>query len=485
MSNSANFLPSSIKLLRNPEDLKRQVRAELCRRSLAEFTRQAWSVLEPDTPLVWGWCLDAISLHLESISRGQIRKLLINVPPGHMKSLMTAVMWPAWVWTWRPGWRLFSASYAANLALRDSVKTRQLIESDWYQSTFQPSWGFQEDQNTKSFYRNSAGGERFATGVGGSTTGFRGDVVLVDDPLNAMDALSETSREHAWEWWRMAAASRLNSLETGAHVLMGQRLHHEDVFAHLIESGKYEHLRLPSEFELDERCATSIWSDPRTTEGELLFPDRFPRDVIDEAKRELGPSHYEAQHQQRPTPKSGGYFDPSWFRRVANAPKDVRLRVRAWDLAATDDGGDYTAGVKMSMTKAPKRWCVEHVIRFRKGPAERNETIKQVTEADGKETKVYFEQEPGSAGVFQVDQLRRELAGFSVSSDRPTGDKEVRADPFASQVKGGNVDIVEGPWIEDFLRELSQFPKGKNDDQVDAASAAFQFLASKRFVEVS
>ncbi len=193
--------------------------------SLTDFVRGAWEELEPGTPLTWNWHIDCICAHLEAVSEGLIRRLLINVPPGHAKSMLVSVMWPAWVWLHLPNWRMLCASSGLGLAIRDSGKCKDLVMSQWYQDTFKPDWKIRTDTNAKQFYTNSATGMRRAVSVGAATTGFRGNVVAIDDALQVMDATSELKREEANRWVSKAAASRLANPQTGAIVMIMQRLH--------------------------------------------------------------------------------------------------------------------------------------------------------------------------------------------------------------------------------------------------------------------
>jgi hypothetical protein len=155
---------------------------------LRQFVEEGWSINEPDKPFMANWHIDAICEHLEWVIAGEIQRLVINIPPGHAKSLLTSVLWPAWVWTWRPGWRSIFGSYDQGLSLRDSVKARTVMQSAWYQETFAPRWRFTSDQNVKGYYRNSRMGERLAISTDSAATGFRGDCIAVDDPINALSA---------------------------------------------------------------------------------------------------------------------------------------------------------------------------------------------------------------------------------------------------------------------------------------------------------
>jgi predicted phage terminase large subunit-like protein len=260
-------------------DLLETVRAEKARRRLHEFVKQSWHIVEPGMPFVDNWHVGAICEHLEAISRGEIQKLLINIPPGHAKSLLVSVFWPAWQWINRPSWRALFSSYAIDLAIRDSVRTRTLIESSWYRSNFSlckvcgafpdpehPTehsatclgWALSSDQNVKSNFKNTRTGERMSLSVGSKATGFRGDATVVDDPLNAIDARSELKRQEAIYWWDRVMSSRLNDQRKGARVIIMQRLHEEDLSGHVLDLGGYEHLCMPSLFEPSRRSITFI-----------------------------------------------------------------------------------------------------------------------------------------------------------------------------------------------------------------------------------
>jgi hypothetical protein len=219
---------------------------EAATESLASFVRLGWHVLEPTTPLVWNWHMDAVADHCEAVTDGRITRLLINIPPGHMKSLLVAVFWPAWVWIRRPTWKVIFGTYAETLSTRDSLRCRDLIQSQWYQDTFRPKWKIRSDQNQKTFFQNTARGYRIAVSVGGTGTGLRGDTVVFDDPMNVEEYPSEKSLAKAISWWDHRMSSRLNNMATGSRVGIMQRIHENDPAGHLIRRGTYVHLNLPS-----------------------------------------------------------------------------------------------------------------------------------------------------------------------------------------------------------------------------------------------
>ncbi|MEX1058761.1 MAG: hypothetical protein WED11_13600, partial [Natronospirillum sp.] len=265
------------------------IEREYCARSLANFVREAWHVLEPGQPYIHGWHVDAICEHLEAITNGDLTRLLINIPPGTMKSTLTSVFWPAWEWGPKrlPHMRMIGASHEQGLAVRDTRKMRNLITSEW----FRERWpiALTSDQNQKTFYENDATGWRQACAVA-SMTGKRGDRVVWDDPHSVEAALSIAHRETALRVFQETLPTRLNNPDSSAIVIVMQRLHESDVSGFILEDDYgYDHLCLPMEFEPERRCTTSLgFTDPRTEDGELLFPERFSRTTVDRDKKIMG-----------------------------------------------------------------------------------------------------------------------------------------------------------------------------------------------------
>ncbi len=291
---------------------------------LSSFVKQAWPVLEPTTAFVNGWHIQAICEHLSAVKDGQIKRLLINMPPRHMKSTIVSVMWPVWMWLHDPSIRWLCASYALSLAIRDNRKSRLLIQSKWYQQLQGKSFQFAGDQNVKSFFENDKRGYRLAVSVGSSATGEGGDCLLLDDPHNIDEKESDARREAALDWFDTTWSSRLNNPQTGAMVVVSHRIHEKDVSGHILDTndGEWTHLNLPAEFESGHICRTpvisQVWKghDPRTQEGELLWEKRFSRTVIEKAKRQHGPLGYSALFQQSPIPAGGAIYkekDRRWF----------------------------------------------------------------------------------------------------------------------------------------------------------------------------
>lgn len=461
-----------------------EIERELCSRSLAAFVRRSWHVLEPGQPYIHGWHVDAICEHLEAITNGELTRLLINIPPGTMKSTLTSVFWPAWEWGAKglPSTRIIGASHEQGLAVRDTRKMRNLVTSDWYQRLWPTA--LTSDQNQKTFYENDQTGFRQACAVA-SMTGKRGDRVIWDDPHSVEAALSDAHRETALRVFQETLPTRLNNPDRSAIIIVMQRLHENDVSGYILESDLgYEHLCLPMEFEPDRHCVTSIgFSDPRKEEGDLLFPGRFSRETVDRDKKVMGSFAVAGQFQQRPAPRSGGFFDWKNLEVVDRAPKLKKI-VRYWDKAGTDGGGAFTAGVKMGVG-ADGNFYVLDVVRGQWSAAPREKAIKSTASLDGREVQIWIEQEPGSGGKESAEATIKNLAGFNIKSERATGDKAVRAEPYAVQVEAGNIKVVRGEWNQAFIDEHKSFPVGKYKDQIDAAGGAFNKLAAKTGVDYS
>jgi predicted phage terminase large subunit-like protein len=446
---------------------------ELCSRSLVEFTRQAWPILEPSHPYVHGWHMDAIAEHLEAVTAGQITRLLVNIPPGTMKSMSVCVFWPAWEWGPRkkPSMRFIGASHEEGLATRDNVKMRRLVQSGWYQRL----WPLKMtgDQNAKTYFENERTGWRQSCPVR-SMTGRRGDRVVWDDPHSVEDAHSDAALEEANRVFRETLPTRLNSPEHSAIIVVMQRLSEKDVSGVILaEQLGYDHLCLPMEYDGPGKVTSLGFVDPRREQGDLLFPARFPRAVVERDKKIMGAYAVAGQFQQRPAPKKGGEFEPDLITVVDALPAGPIRWCRGWDLAATEGAGDYTAGVKLGQL-GDGRYVVANVVREQYGTAKRDALIKSTASGDGMgQAKQSLPQDPGQAGKGQVAGLTAMLAGHIVHSSPESGDKVVRARPFASQVNAGNVLMLRAPWNTAFTDELRLFPNGAHDDQVDAVARAF------------
>lgn len=269
---------------KNPQAVLRAVETERLRRRFHPFVRAAWEALHPGSAFCDGWHIQAVCEHLEAVSRGEIQNLLVNMPPGTLKSTIIAVMWPAWQWATDPSLSWIFASYAHALSKRDSVACRQLIESEWYRSRWGPGFALAEDQNEKMLYGTDKGGFRLATSLGSGVTGHHAARLILDDPLDARNAHSETERQSANDWIDQSWYNRDLGPGVTRRVVVMQRLHMDDPTAHLLSQGNWVHLSLPMEYEPRTWVSPIGWSDPRKTAGEPLWPAMFPSESLAEYK---------------------------------------------------------------------------------------------------------------------------------------------------------------------------------------------------------
>jgi predicted phage terminase large subunit-like protein len=468
-------------------------------KSFIGFVREAWHILEPRTPFVEGWVTRAICAHLEAITWGKFLALNVpnrvrfNVPPGMTKSLLVSVLWNAW--EWGPcdlaHHRFLSTSYNADWVKRDTRKTRDLIMSDWYQQL----WGDRVKlvRYGETSFENGLKGSREGVAFE-SLTGGRGDRLTIDDPLSVVQSKSDADREHAKYIMRERVPMSINDPIRSAIALIMQRVHMDD------PSGLWEQigvphvaLVLPMRFEVARRCTTPIFVDPRELEGELLFPERFPHDVVDRMEREMSSYAVSGQHQQRPVPREGGMFKRHWFKMRSQWPQGYRW-CRHWDLADTEDtyGADppYTAGVLLGKPHdGSPGYCVGSVVRCREEAPAVRKLVKQTAELDqqliaglGGTYEIQIPQDPGSSGKTVRRDMISMLDGFDAHwlIESKIGSKIDRAEPFAAQAENGNVELLTAGWNEAYLDEMSNFPGLKFKDQADATSGAYARLQIKR-----
>ncbi len=481
------------------------------KRSLYAFLQEAWAIVEPSQDFVTNWHIEVMCQVLQDITTGKEprNRWIFNISPGTMKSLLISVIWPAWVWARNPKKRFLTASYGQHLTVRDNLRVRDIIQSPWFQSLFPVK--LLEDQNTKTRYNTEKGGWRIATSVDGVGTGEHPDFIIIDDPITAGQAESEPERSAANNWFDRTISSRGVARGVTIIVVM-QRLHQDDLTGHLLKKGGWGHVRFPMRFEKctcpgpieviaeDQRCALHKadphWTpdplDPRTEPGELMFPLLFNETKVALLEQDLGPYGAAGQLQQRPSPMGGGQFKREWFQFVDHdAVPSLARRVRGWDTAATEGGGDYTVGVKLSEAfawmpspeninirtlQSTGKFYVEHVAREQLGPAGVDGLMKSTANTDGKACPIREEKDPGAGGKAVIAARTRLLVGFDYGFNALGANKVIRAKPFRSQCAAGNVFLVRGPWNEKYLTELCNFPTGSYDDQVDASSCAFNAL---------
>lgn len=417
----------------------------------------------------WDWPHLRLMQHrLERVTAGESDREMFFLPPRHGKTEQNTVRYIAYRLERQPTLRVILGAYNATLARKFSRRIRKIARDRIALST---------ERTAVEDWETAAGGGVRAVGVGDGVTGQGGDLIVIDDPVKSRaEANSEAYRERVWEWYTQDLYTRL---EPGGQILLTMTRWHEDDLAGRIldspDAANWHRTVLPA---LADPDLTGGRDPLGRAEGEALCPDRYTRADLLAISAVTEAWAFEALYQQRPTAKKGEVFDPAWFTIVDAAPA-VADRVRGWDQAATSGDGDWTAGCRMSRTP-DGRYFIEHITRGRWAPGDRDRTIRQTAELDGRAVQQWGEQEPGASGKSAALAFVSLLAGFTARTEPSSGDKIVRAGPLAAQAQVGNVALVRGEWNAAFLEELRQFPQGKHDDQVDAASLAFNALARPR-----
>lgn len=457
---------------------------ELGRREFKFFVRMAWHVIEPATPLKWGWAMDAICDHLQAVSEGKFNRLLINIPPAMSKSILTGVMWCAWDWTRNPWRRFLSASHSIGLSTRDSMKCRRLIESDWYQAR----WGLQlmQDQNAKQKFENKSTGFRQAAPFT-SLTGERGDILNIDDPISVYDGNSDAALSECELVFNETVPTRLNNDDSAIVVTM-QRVNERDVSGIILSKPelRYIHLNLPMRFEPDRRCVTPIFTDPRTVDGELLFPERFSALKVNELEVSLGTYGTAGQLQQRPTPRGGGMFKELWWQYyMSTATPSFKLTVIYVDTAQkTEEKNDFSVFQLWGMGYDNRIYLVDQIRDKWEAPQLLTQARafwnkhKSRTNAPPRCMKI----EDKSSGTGLIQQLQQgdkmqNIPAIPVKAIQRNRDKVSRAYDVTPRIEQGQVVLLsDAPWLSEYLGEFRTFPNGAHDDMIDPTMDAITDL---------
>lgn len=469
-------------IVQEPHVSENDVAASICKDNLYEFIKEFWDEMVPVAP-VWNWHIkylcDELQELLERVFRREAKlyDLLINISPGSTKSTIASVGVPAWAWTRYLPFRSINGSHTHALALDLSRKCRDVITSKKYQAYF-PDVQLQEDQNSKGYFANTKKGMRLSAGVGVSVIGFHADLLNVDDPIDPQGACSEEERKTANDWID-ALQQRKVDKRISAMVVTMQRLAQNDPAGYWLDKmgeKAIKHICIPA---IITENIKPVHLKDNYVDG-LMDPVRLGRNELDEAKKTLGDVHYAGQYLQHPVPEGGVMFDVTALRRGA-CPLRFKNIVRFWDKAGTHKAGDYTVGVKMARCFDDYYWILD-VVRGQWRSDVREKWMRQTAERDGTGVLVGLEQEPASAGKQSSEDSIRNLAGFRVRSDVPSGDKTLRAEPFSVQVNQGNVLIPVGhfEWLNAYIQEMQFFPWSTHDDQIDASSGAFTLLARGR-----
>ncbi len=488
--------------------------AERLSGSLVDFVKTAWMHLEPETPYQHNWHVDAICEHLQAVSNGQIKRLQVWVPPQSMKSRLVSVLWPAWEWTFSPGTKYWSASYDNHLAGHLASISYLLMKSDWYQAHWGQNFYFTRD--AEHFFQNSRGGHRLATSPESKGTGYHGHRILLDDALRAQQDVSQTELQRVNDWYDGTVTSRGLGPDH-ARILVMQRLHHEDIAAHLLELEDWTVLALPERFwehpyawrgrrkDLAESKGSTLGAgDPRREENKLLWPEQRPAIISDAQAASL---RYRAsgQLQQWPTPREGTLLKRNWWRfyppeNLDDARKRPRcsLVIQSVDTPLKDKESNDLVSIQAWGVRGADRYLLD----LRKGHMNYGQAKRAIIEQAAYVRKLY----PGNKAQHRVlienagygpeliTELKRILTGVTKISPTQDGDKVMRAEAASADLEegncylpgiGGGQDETWGPAktvsadVAEFINNLALFPNASHDDDVDAWSQCMNWLRSR------
>lgn len=418
----------------------------------------------PEVSPTWQWDpahLVHVRAHLDRVTAGEIRKLLVLMPPRHGKSEQNTVRYPVFRLERDPGFRVAIGAYSQGFAKTFGRKARRIARQ---------RFAISDERSASTEWETASGGVYRSCGVGSPPTGEGFNLVSVDDPIRSREeADSLAYRERAWEWMTEELYTRL---EPGGAYVVTMTPWHEDDPAARIQAGQmgegWTVVRLPALAEPGDPIGRPV--------GTALWPTRFDEAALVDIRETVKERAFSALYQCRPTPREGSFFQIARLEFVDVVPAGLK-RVRAWDLAYTKDENDWTAGVLIAGPDSAGLFYICDVVRGQWEAAARNLIIRQTATDDGKEVRIYGPQDAG-AGKESAARFVQILAGWSVTTTPARGSKEFRAEPLAAQINAGNVRLVKGPWTGAFIEELRTFPRGAHDDQVDASADAFTMLAS-------
>ncbi len=478
------------------------------------FVKLAWHIVEPGAKFQGGWALKSICEHLEEVYYGRIKRLLINQPPRTGKSSLISVLWPVWVWVKNSSEQFMCISYAESLAKRDNVKARRLIKSKWFQTRW-PHIQLTDDQDTKNYVENTLGGHRYVTGCDGSVTGFGANTLICDD-LNSVRDSSETMLESAQSFFTDVLPTRFNDFKTGKMVVVQQRTDTKDISGWIMANQKKEYtcLILPMEFEESRRCITvplkstngEPWQDPRTEEGELLWPERFGPKELKLLKSALSSEYQIAgQLQQRPAPSEGGMIKRAWWKPwKEDSPPTIRFVIQAWDTAMSlKDKAAYSACVTFGIFKDDHQHDSLILLSAWRKRVEFPDLYKAVQRM-AKDYRATSEDRPvneryapdlilveeKASGIQLIQTLNK--TGIILVGWRPDkyGDKIERVRRVTHLLEAGRVYVpYRGPdfskpraYADFLISQAALFPKGDGADLVDCTTMILQRVINSGWV---
>ena len=463
-----------------------------CEKSLYRYLKSAWSFIGTGE-YKDSWYIQAVAEHVQACIELELpgNDLIVCIPPRHLKSGICSVAAPTWTWGPRnlPSTKFLNYSYAQPLATRDALKSRRIIQTEWYQNAWSDRFKLAGDQNAKTRYENDHMGHRIASSVTGMSTGEGYDILIVDDPLNAAKRASTAELEKVIEWWTGAMPSRRDDPVTARRIVIMQRIHENDLIGHIesTEIDSWTVLKIPMEYSQRYWTSPLNWQDPRKQDGELLSPERIPVEEVSKLKKELGEYNYSAQYQQEPVPPDGGIIKDKYFR-YWSIPRDYEMVWQSWDLAMNNEStNDYTVG-----TIWGKIGCDRYLLDMFRGQWDINEQAREIVRANRRfpqtRTTLIENKANGHAVVkllkdpVQIQKIHHyAVPGLTlVDPKKLGGDKANRLLMCSPEFSAGSVYFPseqQHPWVSEIKKELCGFPKYKHDDIVDSISQSLNWVA--------
>lgn len=442
--------------------------------NLYAFTRKSFTTTNPGTKYLHNWHIELISEYLEACTRGEIKRLIINMPPRAMKSLSVSVAWPAWLLGQDPSRRIIVSSYAQNLSLKHSADCRLVMNSRWYKNIF-PQVKFAHGQNEKAKFVTTKRGFRFATSTDGSVTGEGGNYLIVDDPTNPTHIHSKLVRQHTIDWFEQTFSSRADDKKNCVFVIVMQRLHEDDLSGHLLKSGMWEHLNIPA---IAEQKTIIEFGDFRKIreEGDILHESREGREELENAKLQLGSYAFSAQYQQKPVPLKGGIVKRQWLKHYKYAPANPLHIVQSWDTAiASARDSDYS--VCTTWSENGNGYYLLDVFRAQLEYPELKHALINLAEKFSPHTILI---ENKASGQSLIQDIKRETR-LPVLAITPSKDKFTRMASVSPLFESGKVFFPEvARWLQDYEMEILNFPSVAHDDQSDSTSQFLNWAKGKR-----
>jgi len=447
--------------------------AAAVRNDLSTAIELAFHTVSPGLTYKHGWHIEAMVHVLEMVERGKITRLVITLPPRNLKSITASVAFVAWVLGRDPTRRVICVSYGQDLANKHSRDCRAVMQAPWYAHAF-PGTRIDPKKNSEIEFATTRKGFRMATSIGGALTGRGGDIVIIDDPHKPDEVLSDEMREKVHSWFRNTLYSRLDDKRTGAIIVIQQRVHEDDLAGRLIEQGGWFHLNLPAIAEEEERVPIGEGRTILRRPGDILHPERESKEDLENLKRDMGSYTFAGQYQQSPVPIGGGLVKAHWLQTYDELPprEEGDFIVQSWDTALTAEASsDYSACLTI-MRKGKTHYLIDvHRARY-----EFPQLEEKVIQLQARYNADYVIVEKAGSGISLIQILRR-TPNLQVGSMKPTADKATRLMGHTPTIEQGYFKIPkEAPWLADFVNELTKFPKGRHDDQVDALSQYFEYV---------